>query len=107
MNSILRQSAAAIVGMALAMQAGATLQSSTATVTNLRIEAGYGFIGVAQDLPNCGGRVWLDMSTVLGRAMYSTAMLAFSSGKTVTVRAFDESQRVFGACNIYDIWVVQ
>ncbi|WP_423594455.1 hypothetical protein [Roseateles sp. MS654] len=54
---------------------------------------------------NCGTRVWIDLSTNAGRASYSLAMLAFSMGRTVTVRADDSDPRVFGECKLYDIAV--
>jgi hypothetical protein len=91
-----------------ALNAHATVQGTPATViTNLRVESSYGFIGYAEAMPNCGGRVWVDMTTPLGRAVYATAMMAFSTGKSVVVRADDASTRVFGACNLYDIYVTQ
>ena len=92
----------------LMFNANATLQGTSATtITNLRVESSYGFIGFAQSMSNCGDRVWVDMNTALGRATYATAMLAFSTGKPVIIRADDAGTRVFGACNLYDIYVSQ
>lgn len=90
-----------------ALSSHAALQGTTTVIANLRIEGTYGFVGFAQSMPACGERVWLDMNSVIGRATYATAMLAFSTGKLVTVRADDQSTRVFGACNLYDIYVSQ
>jgi hypothetical protein len=97
---------AAALGAA-SMPAVAAIEEVSTTVTNLRAESSYGFIGTAQPLPTCGGRVWVDMNSVLGRAAYSTAMMAFAMGKTVVIRAYTESTHVFGACNLYDIYVTQ
>lgn len=105
-----RISVASLLATALcaaSMPAVADIEAVTTTVTNLRVESSYGFIGTAQPLPTCGGRVWVDMNSVLGRAAYSTAMMAFAMGKTVAIRAYTESTHVFGACNLYDIYVTQ
>jgi hypothetical protein len=67
-------------------------------------------IGLSQSMASastCGSRVWVDMNTPLGRSIYATAMLAFSTKQTVTIRAYEESQRIFGECNLYGIYVSQ
>lgn len=87
--------------------AHATLQHAATTVSDLRIEGSYGFIGMAGHIQNCGQRVWVDMTNPVSRAVYATAMLAFSTGKSVVIRADDTGTRVFGSCQLYDIVVVQ
>lgn len=87
--------------------AHATLQQAATTVSDLRNEGPYGFIGMAGQIQNCGQRVWVDMTNPVSRAVYATAMLAFSTGKSVVIRADDTGTRVFGACQLYDIVVVQ
>jgi hypothetical protein len=99
------------IGAALCVNASAALVSSTGFIASLRVEGSYGFIGLSQPWASSstcgGGRVWVDMTTPLGRSVYATAMLAFSSRQTVTIRAFEEHPIVFGACTIYDIYVTQ
>ncbi len=89
----------------MSLPAGAAMQSTSTTVANLRVEGSWGFIGVTVPLPVCGSRVWVDMSNPLGRTVYSTALMAHSTGRSTTIRAYDESTRVFGACQLYDIYV--
>jgi hypothetical protein len=47
------------------------------------------------------------MSNPIGRAVYATALAAFTGRQVVTIRAVEESQRVFGECNLYDIYAAQ
>jgi uncharacterized membrane protein len=110
MNSIHRNWVALAIGAALSVNASSAIVTSTGFIANLRVEGSYGFIGLSQPWASsstCGGRVWVDMTTPLGRSVYATAMLAFSSRQTVTIRAFEEFPRVFSECNIYDIYVTQ
>lgn len=54
--------------------AQATLASSTGSIANLRIEGTIGFIGLTQNMnymSTCGGRVWIDMNSVIGRSVYA------------------------------------
>lgn len=93
------------------ISAGAAVTNgSHGLVQSLRIEAYAGFIGLSQSLAGsstCGSRVWVDMRTDLGRAAYATAMMAFSTGKNAIIRADDNSTlRLFGECQLYDIYVV-
>jgi len=94
----------------LSGQASAALITSVGPVASLRIEGNAGFIGLSQSMSStstCNARVWVDMTTPLGRSIYATAMMAFSTGRTVTIRASEESQRIFGECNLYDLYVTQ
>ena len=96
--------------LALSTHASAALISSVGPVANLRIEGYAGFVGLTQSMApssTCGTRVWVDMTTSLGRSIYATAMVAFITKQTVWIRAFEESTRVFGECNLYDIYVPQ
>lgn len=87
--------------------AKAALQSGTGTIANLRIEGNYAFIGLAQPLPApCGNRVWVDMTSQLGRAVYATALVAFNAKQPVTIRGKDDNL-LFSACGLYDIYVAQ
>jgi hypothetical protein len=106
MNSICRALIAAAALAALSSSASATLLTTTGQITSLRIEAGAGFIGFSpnwQPAGTCGTRVWVDMSSPIGRAVYATALSALNAKQTVTIRADDASQRMFGECNLYDI----
>ncbi|CCN34330.1 exported hypothetical protein [Vibrio nigripulchritudo SO65] len=77
-------------------------------ISNLRIEGVAGFIGLNnafESSSNCGGRVWINLNEEIGRLKYSTAMMAFASGKVVSIRADNEAARVFNECQLYDIVV--
>ena len=94
----------------LSTDASAALISSAGPISSLRIEGSIGFIGLTQSMAGsstCGTRVWVDMNTPLGRSIYATAMMAFTTKQNVWIRALEESQRVFGECNLYDIYVPQ
>ncbi|KPF68951.1 hypothetical protein IP84_07040 [beta proteobacterium AAP99] len=82
--------------------------ATTGQITNLRIEGATGFIGFTpnwQPAGTCGVRVWVDMRDPVGRAMYATAMSAFSNKQVVLIRAFESSPRVFNECQLYDIFI--
>ena len=81
-------------------------------ITNVRVEGIYGFIGfdIGFSSPStCGGnRVWIDLREETERMKYSTALAAFTAGKKVNIRANERSRGVvFGACQMYDIYVVK
>lgn len=102
--------AALAVLLSLAVPAQAALLSSAGQVSSLRIEGGAGFIGLSQSfaLPHgCGSgtRVWVDMNSPIGRATYASAMMAFAMKQNVAIRAFEESAKEFGECQLYDIVV--
>ena len=81
----------------------ATLQAVGTFVQGLRVESGLAYVSLDNPLPVCGSRVWIDLSTPLGRTIYGTAMLGFSLSKPIVVRAYDESARSNGACQLFDI----
>ncbi len=102
------------IALALALSwsgiASAALVQSNGQITHLRIEGTYGFIAVPDPMApgaSCGYRVWIDMSTPLGRSVWATALLAYNTKQNVIIRAFEESARVFGACGLYDIYMQQ
>ena len=81
-------------------------------ITNIRVEGIYGFIGFSTGFSSpstCGGnRVWVDLSNEVERIKYSTALAAFTAGKKVNIRANERSRGVvFGACQMYDIYVTK
>ncbi|HMW48054.1 MAG TPA: hypothetical protein PKD17_00040 [Cellvibrionaceae bacterium] len=87
---------------------GATLNG--AKVNAVRVESGWGFISFdkpASLAPCSADRVYLNLDNEAHRVAYSTALAAFMSGKTVSVRADDVPSKVFGACAMYDIYVSQ
>lgn len=88
---------------ATASTSHAALQSVSTYVQGLRIESGLAYVSLDNPLPVCGSRVWIDLSTPLGRTIYGTAMLGFSLSKPIQVRAYDESARSNGACQLFDI----
>ena len=107
---LIRKSLAPLLLVLLSNAAPAALVSSVGPVANMRIEGTSGFIGLTNSMASsstCGTRVWVDMTTPVGRAVYATALMAFNTRQSVSIRAFEESQRVFGECNLYDIYVPQ
>jgi hypothetical protein len=85
--------------------ANATLQQVGSFIQSLRVEAGVAYIAFDNPMPVCGSRVWVDPTSAQGKAVYATAMLAFGLNKPVKVRAYDESTRMNGACQLFDIFV--
>ena len=84
----------------------ALLGGNTTWIQSLRVESGLAYVALDNPLGGqCGGRVWIDPNTVAGRANYATAMLAFSIPKPVKVRAYEESTKQNGACQLFDIEV--
>lgn len=96
-----------LVAAVAAAPATAAIQEATGQITSLRVESVYGFVSLSTPIPNCPSRLWIDMNSVVQRAMYATAMLALSTGKQVTLRGLDDGTKVYGACPIWDIYVVQ
>lgn len=84
MTCFTKVSAALAVLLSFAVPAQAALLSSTGQVSSLRIEGTAGFIG---------------------RTTYANAMMAFAMKQNVTIRAHEDSAKVFGECQLYDIWV--
>ena len=82
-------------------------------ITNIKIEVSKGFIGFDADFPagsTCSGkRIWVGLDDEVGRAIYSTALMAFAADKTVMMLAHPSSAgtAVLGACKLYDIYVVK
>jgi len=107
MRSIHRWAAALSLSVCTPSFAG-NLLSTSGTVASLHVEGMAGLIALTQPFPaTCGARAWVDMNTALGRSIYATAMLAFATKQQVTLRAFDDSQRVLTECAVYDIDVRQ
>ncbi len=81
-------------------------------ITNLRVEGSSAFIGFETGFSGsstCSGtRVWINLKDEVGRVKYSTALMAFAAGKKVVLRANPTSSGlVFGACQLYDIYVTK
>ncbi|MDH0864691.1 hypothetical protein [Mitsuaria sp. GD03876] len=75
-------------------------------VQSIKVESGL--IYISFDYPiggTCGNRLWVDPATAAGKANHATAMLGFSLPKTVRARAYEEAQRVNGACQLFDLEV--
>jgi hypothetical protein len=83
--------------------AAAALVQTSGLITHLRIEAGAAFIGFTVPMGQCTERVWVDLNSPVNRAIYATALAAFQARQPVVLRAHEESQRMFGACQLYDI----
>ena len=110
MIATLRTGLVAATLLTLTVSASAAIATSVGQVASLRIEGMAGFIGLSNSMASsstCGTRVWVDMNTALGRSVYATALMAYTLKQNVIVRAFEESQRIFGECNLYDIYVYQ
>jgi hypothetical protein len=94
----------------LSAEVWAGLAVSIGPVANLRIEGAVAFIGLTNSMAGsstCGSRVWVDLNTPQGRATYATALMLFNTKQPAWIRAFEESPRVFGECQLYDIYVPQ
>lgn len=83
----------------------AAFQSATGLVTQPRVEGVVGMFTLAP-FSGCGNRAWMDVSTPEGKAQYSTALLAFSMGRSVAVRVDDQQLRMFGECKLYDVVIL-
>lgn len=97
-----------LVGAALSVSAQAAVtRTVSGKIPHLRIEGVAGFIGLPESLSDsaCGGRIWVDMNTEWGRSVYATAMMAFATKSTVSLRADNGGIRYFGECPLYDIVV--
>ncbi|RZI84073.1 MAG: hypothetical protein EOP38_10360 [Rubrivivax sp.] len=111
MNLSARHLGALYLSMSVLMpiQASAALVSTVGQVTSLRIEGANGFVGYSPSmatLPStCGARVWIDLTTPIGRTVYATALMAMATKQSVQIRAYEESTRVSGECNLYDVYV--
>ncbi len=84
----------------------------TCKVIGLRIEQSWGFITFDSKINNpdsdlAHDRVWVDITTPEGRAAYSTAMFAFTTGKNVKVRGYVGEYYILDAdlMKLYDIYV--
>lgn len=109
MPPALKTLAALTISTGLLSPASAALLAIASQVANLRIEGAAGFIGMTQPFAQphgCGGgtRVWVDMNSPIGSATYASAMMAYAMKLPVTIRAFEDSGKVFGECQLYDIF---
>ena len=109
MTTALKALAALALSTGLLSPASAALLATASQVANLRIEGSAGFIGMTQPFTQphgCGSgtRVWVDMNNPIGRAAYASAMMAYAMKLPVTIRAFEDSGKVFGECQLYDIF---
>ena len=75
-------------------------------IQSLRVESGLVYISVDYPLGGqCANRVWVDPTTAVGKATYAAAMVAFSIPKGVRIRAYEESAKQNGACQLFDLEV--
>lgn len=77
-------------------------------ITGVRVEGTTGLISMSTYIengePRCN-RVWLDLLKEEDKAAYSTVLMAFSTDKTVRIRALSGNNKRFSACELYDIYV--
>lgn len=78
-------------------------------ITNLRVESYAGLIGfsINPSDTDCINRYWVDLRDEVEKVKFSVAMMAFASGKKVILRANPLASKVYGACKLYDIYVVE
>lgn len=81
----------------------AELRTAGGQIVQPRVENGVALFIINPFGGTCGSRAYIDLSTPLGRTVYSTALLAYTLGKVVTVRVDDLAPRAFGECQLYDI----
>lgn len=89
--------------------AGALTGSYNGPIMGIRVEADAALISLTHSLqdadPPCS-RIWLDLKLEEHQAAYSLFMMAFVSDMDVLVRARrSSSNRRFGACALYDVFV--
>ena len=86
----------------------AVTSAYTGEITGVRVEGTIGLLSMASYIedgePRCN-RVWLDLLKDEDKAAYSTALMAFTTGKVVQIRAVQASTLRYGACDLYDIYV--
>jgi hypothetical protein len=108
---VLKKTIVSLAFTLLSLPSFATVESvPKQKITNVRVEGSAGFIGFHTGFlgsSTCGGnRVWIDINDEIGRIKYSTALMAFASGKEVIIRADTSSVYLrYGACKLYDIYV--
>lgn len=110
MNELFRASVSvalfAVATTAPTLSHAALVGGNANWVQSIRIESGLVYISMDVSLGGtCGNRVWVDPSTAAGKSIQASAMLAFSLPKPVRVRAYEESTRSNGACQLFDIEV--
>jgi len=78
-------------------------------IVGLRVEGVAGLISFSVNPSDteCISRYWVDLREETEKVKFSVAMMAFSAGKDVNLRASPDSNKVFGACKLYDIYVYQ
>lgn len=98
------------IGNAAIIPVTTNSQSTQSKVSAVRVESRWAFVSfdspaLPSDCPN--SRVYLNLESESHKVAYSTALAAFMSGKNVAIRADTAPSQVFGACQLYDIYVVK
>jgi len=84
----------------------ALVGGTTNWVQSIKVESGLVYISFDYAVGGtCGNRLWVDPTSAAGKAVQGSAMLAFSLPKPVRARAYEEAQRVNGACQLFDLEV--
>lgn len=81
--------------------------TSESRISAVRIESKYELVSFSnRSESECGqGRAYLDLDNEYHKVAYSTVLAAYLAGKQVSIRIYDDSALVFGACKIYDVYV--
>ncbi len=87
------------------------VQYTTQKISGIRSEGNVALFSF-QNLPaastGCKDRVWMSLTDDAGRSQYSLGIAAFMSGKSVLVRAHnDTSLKMHTECKLYDIYVTE
>ncbi|WP_431257599.1 hypothetical protein ACQ86G_23675 [Roseateles chitinivorans] len=105
-NTLLKASIVTACVLASSASHAALVGGNGNWVQSIKVESGLVYISFDYAIGGtCGNRLWVDPASAAGKAIHSTAMLGFSLPKTVRARAYEESQRVNGACQLFDLEV--
>ena len=98
------------IGNAAIISVTTNSESTQSTISAVRVESRWAFVSVDNPaLPSAcpNSRVYLNLESESHKVAYSTALAAFMAGKSVAIRADTVPSQVFGACQLYDIYVVK
>ena len=87
----------------------AVISAPQQKIVNLRVEGTAGLIGFSKNPTgtDCVSRYWVDLKDEVEKVKFSIAMMAFSAGKDVVLRADPEKSKMYGACKLYDIIIYE
>ena len=88
---------------AIPAQSAVLVTSTTTQVQNIRLESGYGYVGVVAPFSGCS-RVYMDMSVAIWQQYFAISKMAWVTGDNIVIRAYNDIL-LNGACQAFDIIV--